>query len=109
MWTPKDGNDPVMIPSGEMVFAVETTTLSGACTPLTVYIRSPVIEPDRPGCWTCRFGWTGDNPREFCSCGATSLQALHLAIPLLQIRLDNAFSDGRILQDGMPFLLRADR
>ena len=90
----------------EITFAVEVVE-AGRRTPLTLFIRTPSVEPEMPGCWTCVSGWRGAHARERRIYGATSLQALELSVPILQLSLDLVFPDGEILQDGLPFVIRA--
>jgi hypothetical protein len=54
--------------------------------------------------WTCTFRWQDASFGKRSAYGATPLQALALAIPLLEISLRSEFPGARIFMDGKPFI-----
>lgn len=73
---------------------------------ICAFICSPAIEDDQPDFWTCRVGWSGPLALERPGFGATALQALNLAIPLLEGLLQMRFPDAEFLMSGRPFFLK---
>lgn len=73
---------------------------------LHVVARVSRPEPDVRGgnMWACVFGWENASFGERSVYGASALQALALAIPLLEISLRSEFPGARITMAGRLFV-----
>lgn len=85
-------------------FTVDVTDGTGTWQ-LSAYIRSPAVLDAYPNCWTCLVGWTGSIAQERPVFGASTLQALSLAVPALEALLRINFPHTEFLMNGNPFLL----
>jgi hypothetical protein len=89
---------------GRLEFAVHVTG-DFVDEQICVYLSSPAVLDDHPGCWTCLAGWTGRLALERPAFGATPLQAISVALPLLESLLHLRFANAEFFVDGRPFLL----
>ena len=87
-------------------FMVEVNDHAGGHQ-ICVYVSLPAVMDHQPGCWTCLAGWTGSMALERPAFGATALQAVSLAFPMLEELLQLGFPDAEFVMDGRPFLLRS--